>query len=68
MLRFSRAADAVTESANAVTELANGAKRDLSELSTQVKTGAQYGPYILAGIGVIAVVALIVALVAVSRD
>lgn len=67
MLKLSRATDAVTDSANSVKELADSANGTLSELSSQLRTGAQYGPYIIAGVGVIAVVALVVALVAVSR-
>jgi len=49
-------------------ELAQDSRRELSDLSNQVRAMTQYGPYIVVGIGVIAVVALVLGLVAVSRD
>lgn len=68
MLGIRKATEAVSQSADAVTDLSNVAMGELSDLSSLVRSKAQYVPLIVAGTAVIAVVALIVSLVAISRD
>ena len=68
MLGLKATTQAVTESADAVRDLAESAKQELSETSSLLRSTAQYLPFVVVGIGVVAIVALVVALVAVSRD
>lgn len=68
MLGIQRTTKAVAESAEAVKGLADSANRELSETSAQLRSAAQFLPYVVVGVGIVSVVALIVALVAVSRD
>lgn len=67
MIGFTKATGAVEDSANAVKDLANSARAEISGLSEQLKTGAQLAPYLIIGTAIVSVVALVVALVAVSR-
>jgi hypothetical protein len=63
-----RTVRAVESAANEWEAMAGDARRELSDLSDQFKTMTRYGPYVVVGIGVVALVALVVALVAVSRE
>jgi hypothetical protein len=65
--RINAAAGSVESSASAVTDLATAARNTLSEMKAQVTPAVMITPAIVAGIGIVAIVALIVALVAVSR-
>lgn len=67
MIRMGKATDAVTQSADAVKDLANSARDELSGLSAQLRTGAQLAPILVMGAAIVSVVALVVALIAVSR-
>ena len=67
MIGLRNATGAVEDSANAVKELANSTREELSGLSAQLKSGAQIAPIIILGTAIVSVVALVVALIAVSR-
>jgi hypothetical protein len=67
MIGIGKATGAVEQSANAVTALANSARDEISGLSEQFRSGARIAPYVIVGTAIVALVALAVALVAVSR-
>jgi len=68
MIGIRKATGAIEQSANAVTALSNSVRDEVSGLSGQLKTGAQLAPILIVGTAIVAVVALLVALVAISRD
>jgi hypothetical protein len=68
MLGLKRTTTAVTAAADAHTELANTARDVVIDVSAQVRPALQYLPLFVIGSGLIAVAALIIALVAITRD
>lgn len=67
MIGIRSATASVEQSANAVTELANSVKDELYELSEQVRTGARMAPFLVIGTAGIAIAALILSVVALTR-
>lgn len=66
--RTKEATEAVSTAATAVHELASDARTALSDVKDQVTASAAFLPAAVVGVGIVAVIALVVALVAVSRD
>lgn len=67
MLGLKSTLGATREAADAVHELADTARGEVSDAFSQLRTGAQFAPAIVIGVGVVAVVALILSIVAVTR-
>lgn len=67
MLGLKKTLGAVEDGANSVSELADSARAELSDLSAQLRTSVGIGPAIIVGTAVVSIVALVLALVAVSR-
>lgn len=66
--KANRAAGAVESAADAVNGLATDTRAVLSDVKEQVSTSVTFLPAAIIGVGIVAVVALVVSLVAVSRN
>jgi hypothetical protein len=67
MIGIGKATAAIEESANAVKDLSNSVREEVSGLSEQFKSGARIAPYIIVSTAIISLIALAIALVAVNR-
>lgn len=67
MLGLKNTLGATRDAADAVHELADDVRSEVSDAFAQLRTGAQIAPAIIIGVGVVAVVALILSIVAVTR-
>lgn len=67
MLGLKKTLGATEAAADAVHELADATRGEVSDAFAQLRAGAQIAPAIIVGVGVVALVALILSIVAVSR-